>query len=150
MATTLLVLGGLGLALMVSNRPAGLGAAALVGTFAGATWLPCVGAELGTVLTDAQNEPASAILPMGVYLVGVMIPLVAIMALLAYVSGDPPVGGRPVGGDSRKGCDSRGGGHGALRLLRLGSLHAGPLVGSLRDSFHRISPRVLDAPSGVV
>ena len=84
MATTLLVLGGLGLALMVSNRPAGLGAAALVGTFAGATWLPCVGAELGTVLTDAQNEPASAILPMGVYLVGVMIPLVAIMALLAY------------------------------------------------------------------
>ena len=87
-ATTLLVLGGLGLALMVNNRLAGLGAAALVGAFAGATWLPCVGAELGTVLTDALNEPASAILPLGVYLVGVMMPLVAIMALLAYV---PPV-----------------------------------------------------------
>lgn len=83
-ATTLLVIGGLGLALMVSNRLAGLGAAALVGTFAGATWLPCVGEELGTVLTDAQYHPASGILPLGVYLVGVMIPLVAIVALLAY------------------------------------------------------------------
>ena len=83
--TTLLVIGGLALALMVNSRLAGLGSAALVGTFAGATWLPCVGAELGTVLTDAYYQPASAVLPLGVYLVGVMIPLVAITALLAYV-----------------------------------------------------------------
>jgi cytochrome c biogenesis protein CcdA len=84
-STTLLVIGGLGLALIVNNRLAGWGAAALVGTFAGATWLPCVGEELGTVLTDAQHQPASAILLLGVYLVGVMIPLVAIVALLEYV-----------------------------------------------------------------
>lgn len=84
-ATTVLVIGGLGLALLVNHRLVGLGAAALVGTFAGATWLPCVGAELGLVLTDAWYAPASALLPLGVYLVGVMIPLVAIMALLAYV-----------------------------------------------------------------
>ncbi len=89
-ATTLLVVGGLALALLVNHRRAGLAAAALIGTFAGATWLPCVGKELGTVLTLAQDEPATAALLLGVYLIGVMVPLVAVVALLAYV----PVAGR--------------------------------------------------------
>ncbi|MDE0232634.1 MAG: hypothetical protein OXI56_12540 [bacterium] len=84
-ATVLLVIGGLALALMVNRRIAGLAGSALLGTFAGATWFPCVGEELGTVLTQARDEPGVALLLLAVYLVGVMIPLVAVMALLSYV-----------------------------------------------------------------
>lgn len=80
----LLVIGGLSLALWVNRRPAGLGAAALLGTFAGANWLPCVGEELGNVLNTAQDEPAGTLLLLAVYLVGVMIPLVAVVAVLGY------------------------------------------------------------------
>lgn len=85
LVTSLLVVGGLAAALLVSSRKAGLVAAAFVGAFAGATWLPCVGEELGTVLTSAQDDPGAAVLFMAVYLIGVMVPLVAVAALLAYV-----------------------------------------------------------------
>nr|MDE0501490.1 hypothetical protein [bacterium] len=84
-ATVLLVIGGLALALMVNRRPAGLAGSALLGTFAGATWFPCVGEELGTVLTRAQDEPGAALWLLGVYLIGVMIPLVAILAVAMYL-----------------------------------------------------------------
>ena len=84
-ATVLLVIGGVALALMVNHRVAGLGAAALIGAFAGATWFPCVGEELGTVLTRAQDEPGAALWLLGVYLIGVMIPLVAILAVVMYL-----------------------------------------------------------------
>ena len=84
-ATVLLVIGGLALALMVNRRPAGLAGSALMGTFAGATWQPCVGEELGGVLTLAQDEAGVALLLLAVYLVGVMIPLVAVMTLWSYV-----------------------------------------------------------------
>ncbi len=84
-ATVLLVIGGLALALMVNRRPAGLAGSALLGTFAGATWFPCVGEELGTVLTRAQGEPGAALWLLGVYLIGVMIPLVAILAVAMYL-----------------------------------------------------------------
>jgi len=85
LATSLLVSAGLVLALMVNRRRCGLAAAALIGAFAGATWLPCVGEELGTVLTLAQDDPGTALILLAVYLVGVMVPLVAVVALLAYV-----------------------------------------------------------------
>ena len=84
-ATVLLVIGGLALALMVNRRSAGLAGSALMGAFAGATWFPCVGEELGGVLTQARDEPGVALLLLAVYLVGVMIPLVAVMALVSYV-----------------------------------------------------------------
>ncbi|MDE0189663.1 MAG: hypothetical protein OXN80_11215 [bacterium] len=84
-ATVLLAIGGLALALMVNRRPAGLAGSALLGTFAGATWFPCVGEELGTVLTRAQDEPGAALWLLGVYLIGVMIPLVAILAVVMYL-----------------------------------------------------------------
>ncbi len=84
-ATVLLVIVGLALALMVNRRPAGLAGSALLGTFAGATWQPCVGEELGGVLTLAQDQAGVALLLLAVYLVGVMIPLVAVMALCSYV-----------------------------------------------------------------
>ncbi len=84
-ATVLLVIGGLALAVMVNRRPAGLAGSALLGTFAGATWFPCVGEELGTVLTRAQDEPGAALWLLGVYLIGVMIPLIAILAVVMYL-----------------------------------------------------------------
>ena len=84
-ATVLVFVGGLALALMVNRRLAGLAGSALTGTFAGATWRPCVGEELGGALTLAQDEAGVAILLLAVFLTGVMIPLVAVTALLAYV-----------------------------------------------------------------
>lgn len=84
-ATVLLFVGGVALALMVNRRLAGLAGSALMGTFAGATWRPCVGEELGEVLTLAQDEAGVAILLLAVFLTGVMIPLVAVTALIAYV-----------------------------------------------------------------
>ena len=84
-ATVLLVIGGLALALMVNRRLAGLTGSALMGTFAGSTWQPCVGEELGGVLTLAQDEAGVALLLLAVYLVGVMFPLVAVMAVWSYV-----------------------------------------------------------------
>ena len=56
-----------------------------MGTFAGATWRPCVGEDLGEVLTLAQDEAGVAVLLLAVFLTGVMIPLVAVTALIAYV-----------------------------------------------------------------
>ena len=84
-ATVLLFAGGVALALMVNRRLAGLAGSALMGTFAGATWRPCVGEELGEVLTLAQDEAGVAVLLLAVFLTGVMIPLVAVTALIAYV-----------------------------------------------------------------
>ena len=60
--STVMVIGGLALALLVGHRLAGLGAAGLIGVFAGATWLPCVGEELGAVLNLSQEAPFSALL----------------------------------------------------------------------------------------
>lgn len=91
----LLALGGSGSALWVSSRAAGLVSAALLGVFAGATWFPCVGEELGALLTDARSAPLAALPLLAVYLVGVMMPLVAASAVLSYI---PSV---------RRGADSR-------------------------------------------
>ena len=82
--TLVLVLGGVGLALLVNHRAAGLVSSALIGLFAGATWQPCVGEKLGEVLNLAPDDPLRSLLLLAVYLLGVMIPLVAVVALAAY------------------------------------------------------------------
>ncbi len=78
---------GAGLALAAGRFRAGSGGAALVGAFAGATWVPCVGPELGSVLTRGLAEPAGAILPMALYLAGVMVPSALLSLLAAKDSG---------------------------------------------------------------
>ena len=83
--STVMVIGGLALALLVGHRLAGLGAAGLIGVFAGANWLPCVGEELGAVLNLSQEAPFSALPLLTVYLIGVMLPVVAVVTLLAYL-----------------------------------------------------------------
>ena len=78
---------GAGLALAASRFRAGAGGAALVGAFAGATWLPCVGPELGLVLTGGLAEPSTAVLPLALYLAGVMVPSALIYLLAAKDTG---------------------------------------------------------------
>ena len=71
------------------NSPAvGLAGVAVVGAFAGATWLPCVGRELGAVLTAATTDPWPGLVGLAVYLLGAMW-----IALVATVIGDyvPPI-----------------------------------------------------------
>jgi len=72
-----------GLALAAGRFRAGSGGALLVGAFAGATWVPCVGPQLGSVLTSGLAEPAGAVLPMALYLAGVMVPSALIYLLAA-------------------------------------------------------------------
>lgn len=45
---------------------------ALVGVGAGWAWRPCVGPELGDVLTTAQTDPWAALVPLGLFLIGVV------------------------------------------------------------------------------
>lgn len=88
LATGFLLVGGFGP--KGGSSPAfRLVGAGLVGAFAGATWLPCVGPELGSVLTAAITDPWPGLAGMAVYLLGVLW-----IALPVAVSGDyvSPVG----------------------------------------------------------
>lgn len=58
----------------------GLAGAALAGAFAGAVWLPCVGPELGRVLTSAVSDPGPGLGGLAVYLLGAMWPALALAA----------------------------------------------------------------------
>jgi len=52
------------------------GAVTLVATM---WWRPCVGNELGTILTGAQTGLASQLVPMAVYMLGAMTPVAAVV-----------------------------------------------------------------------
>lgn len=65
-----------------------MGGAGLVGAFAGATWLPCVGPELGAILTDALRDPWPGLGGVALYLLGVMIAPGILAAISDYV---PPI-----------------------------------------------------------
>ncbi len=69
----------LGLGLISRNQSgwvpalARMGGAGLVGAFAGATWRPCVGPELGSILTAALRDAWPGLAGVALYLLGVMI-----------------------------------------------------------------------------
>lgn len=63
----------------------GLAGAALAGAFAGAVWLPCVGPELGRVLTSAVSDPGPGLGGLAVYLLGVMWPTAALAAAADHI-----------------------------------------------------------------
>lgn len=44
------------------------------------SWVPCVGRELGAILNAARSEPWRQLLPTGVFLVGIFLPLVLVAA----------------------------------------------------------------------
>ncbi len=77
------VVGGLALALqrMPWSGPAG---GALLGVIAGATWVPCVGDELGMILNAAPGAPLGQLVPMLSYVLGVCAVLV-VLALIPVV-----------------------------------------------------------------
>ena len=66
----------------------GLAGAALAGAFAGAVWLPCVGPELGLVLTSAVSDPGPGLGGLALYLLGVMWPTAALAAAADHL---PPL-----------------------------------------------------------
>lgn len=70
--------------------PVAAGAVTLVAT---SWWRPCVGPELGRVLTGARHGLAAQLLPMAVYMVGVLVPVIAVV-LVVEAAGRPA---RPVG-----------------------------------------------------
>ena len=81
----------------IVQSPAAIGAisggvAALVTQW----WRPCVGEELGSILTNAPDQPWSQFLPATGFMVGISLPLVAIGLL--YAAWPPgPVGARRLG-----------------------------------------------------
>ncbi len=66
------------------SRAAVVGIVTLVATM---WWRPCVGSELGAILTASQDGLAGQLLPMAVYMIGASVPVVAIA--LAYAAVDP-------------------------------------------------------------
>lgn len=62
----------------------GMVGVALVGGFAGATWLPCVGEELGAVLTAATRDPWPGLPALALYLLGTMWVVIALAAITDY------------------------------------------------------------------
>lgn len=61
-------------------RPLG---AVVVGAVAAAAWQPCVGLELGEIVTDAPNHRAATLLPTASYLVGLSL-VPAMIAVLPF------------------------------------------------------------------
>jgi cytochrome c biogenesis protein CcdA len=53
----------------------------LLGVVAGATWMPCVGEQLGVILTTAPREPLAQLVPLTVYVVGVLAVVIALALL---------------------------------------------------------------------
>lgn len=58
-----------------------IAAGLLVGFAAAELWLPCVGPEFGKLLMDLPEQGLSGMIPMGIYLVGALSPIVALGAL---------------------------------------------------------------------
>ncbi len=62
-----------------------LGAAFGLGLLAGLIWLPCVGVELGGILTSAGQRMPSSVLGLGAYALGVLVPALAAALLLIVI-----------------------------------------------------------------
>lgn len=57
----------------------------LVGIAAAALWEPCVGAEFGGLLNDLPTRGGTGLALMALYLIGVMVPMVAVGAALHFL-----------------------------------------------------------------
>ena len=71
-----------------TSATAGMAGVAMVGAFAGATWVPCVGPELGSVLTAALSDPGPGLAGLALYLLGVMWVAAVLAGIADYA---PPV-----------------------------------------------------------
>ncbi len=65
------------------------GIAALVATMVTQWWRPCVGVELGSILTDAPGDPWGQFLPSAGFMLGIATPLVLLG--LVYAAAKPKV-----------------------------------------------------------
>ena len=78
-------IGGIWLLGWRSESWASLAGASLLGGFAGATWIPCVGPEFGSILVRGLDSPISAVAPMTIYIIGVLTPIIVIVAAIEFV-----------------------------------------------------------------
>jgi cytochrome c-type biogenesis protein len=67
----------------VESAPATAGLSALVGAIVTQWWRPCVGVELGAILTGAPDDPWRFLLPTVGFMLGVSIPLFALGLVVA-------------------------------------------------------------------
>lgn len=58
---------------------------AVTGLVAATIWLPCVGPELGDLLSRARAEPWSVALPLMAFVVGALVPVIAAVAVVGLV-----------------------------------------------------------------
>lgn len=97
----LLIAGGLGASFVVerrspdfdpNTRPVVWGSAAAVGVgafIATTWWRPCVGSELGDILTNAPDQPWGQLLPAVGFMLGVSLPIVLLgLGLAAWQPGE--------------------------------------------------------------
>lgn len=68
----------------VRSPVAAFGVSALVAAMVTQWWRPCVGVELGTILTNGPNDPWGQLLPSSAFMIGIAAPLVLIG--LAYAA----------------------------------------------------------------
>ncbi len=73
---------------MVESAPGTAALSALVGVMVTQWWRPCVGVELGAILTGAPDDPWRWLLPTVGFMLGVSMPLVALG--LVYAVWRPP------------------------------------------------------------
>jgi hypothetical protein len=73
---------------VLANEVVAASVAASVTLAATMWWRPCVGTELGVILTEAQRGLADQLWPMAVYMLGTMVPVAIVV--LAHAVVDPP------------------------------------------------------------
>jgi hypothetical protein len=71
-----------------ASEPAAVSVAGMVTLAATMWWRPCVGDELGLILTGAQHGLGGELLPMAIYMTGAVVPIAIVV--LARDALDPP------------------------------------------------------------
>ena len=133
-ATWLLVLLALIGGGLLTQSPKGwlhaLGGGGLIGVVAGATWMPCVGNELASILNNAPTRPLEELLPMLVYVFGVT----SILFVVALI----PIVFEPIGrGLDHEAVTLIGGGLAVALVIAL----AGGVYNDLLSEFAQLSVR---------
>lgn len=72
-------------------RAAGAGVVMFIAT---QWWRPCIGSELGQILTDARDGMWPVLLPMAAYMLGAMVPVLAVVLVMRVADPQPSAAAR--------------------------------------------------------
>ena len=81
------VVNGLGWADRAGVRAAAAGAVTFIATL---WWRPCIGSELGTILTASRNGLAAQLPGITAYMLGAMVPVLAVVLVMRAIELTPP------------------------------------------------------------